>query len=472
MRLRHEQAQRLCRAVSTQPAPRTLSATTSNAMCEFAEQPTSGAVCLATVGAASLATLPAVGILGTAGELPTTTAYTSDVLLRGDRAAASGLQCAPLLEPQNVPLPQGSDSEDMDTTTTRKRLRPSEPGSDDEGASRKLQAVGLAQTSELTPNSHSRVAGLTEHPLATATDSTNEGEFQQVLSKAQKRRQRAAIPQGIAGNNAPPPGIGPASTSASPPPVSGRSTGATSVMAPAAITGTPATSVPTPPPTACTVLFRPAHNGAAFPRTSRLAIAQALSSMPGVKEVRVNMKKNIVAADAASPEWAERLLATSEIIGMPVIARLPADRSQSSGVVHGNYADDDLLANASSEAVLRAAPSSGGAAGSSSPQASLAGGKTYAAVLGAPVTEITNSTNDPLQAPLQQRGRQANAKKRGCAKPPSLQKEALHSASNEENKNLRLLLRVVADLLPPDSHQLRSICLQAGGAPLPSSKHG
>ncbi|KAL1484729.1 hypothetical protein MTO96_049956, partial [Rhipicephalus appendiculatus] len=123
-------------------------------------------------------------------------------------------------------------------------------------------------------------------------------------------------------------------------------------------------------------------------------------------------------------------------------------------------------------AVLRGAPSSAGAAGSSSPQASLAGGKTYAAVLGAPVTEITNSTNDPLQAPLQQRGRQANAKKRGCAKPPSLQKDALHSASNEENKNLRLLLRVVADLLPPDSQQLRSICLQAGGAPLPSSNHG
>ncbi|KAL1467892.1 hypothetical protein MTO96_041842 [Rhipicephalus appendiculatus] len=81
MRLRHEQAQRLCRAVSIQPAPRTLSATTSNAMYEFAEKPTSGAVCLATIGAASLATAPAVGILGTAGELPTTTAHTSDVLL-------------------------------------------------------------------------------------------------------------------------------------------------------------------------------------------------------------------------------------------------------------------------------------------------------------------------------------------------------------------------------------------------------
>ncbi|KAL1421379.1 hypothetical protein MTO96_000461 [Rhipicephalus appendiculatus] len=291
---------------------------------EIAEQLTSGAVCLATVGAASLAAAPAlqapaVGILGTAGELSATTAYSSDVLLRGDRTAASGLQCAPLLEPQNVPLPQGSDSEDMDTTTTRKRLRPSEPGSDDEGASRKLQAVGLAPTSELTPNSPTRVAGSAEHPLTTATASTDEGEFQQVLSKAQKRRQSAAIPQGIAGSNASPPGIGPASTSASPPPVSGRSTGATSAAASAAITGTPATSVPTPTPTACTVLFRPAHNGAAFPRTSRLAIAQALCAMPGVKEVRVNEEEHS-GSGRGTTGGEERLLATSEIIGMPVIA--------------------------------------------------------------------------------------------------------------------------------------------------------
>ncbi|KAL1475180.1 hypothetical protein MTO96_020153 [Rhipicephalus appendiculatus] len=100
----------------------------------------------------------------------------------------------------------------METTTTRKSLRPSEPGSDDEGASRKLQAGGLVPNSELTPNSSSRVAGSAEHPLATATASTNQGEFKQVLSKAQKLRQRAAIPQGIARNNAPPPRIGPAST--------------------------------------------------------------------------------------------------------------------------------------------------------------------------------------------------------------------------------------------------------------------
>ncbi|KAH7958626.1 hypothetical protein HPB49_003387 [Dermacentor silvarum] len=79
----------------------------------------------------------------------------------------------------------------------------------------------------------------------------------------------------------------------------------------------------------------------------RTPIQAALSALPGVKEVRVNTKKNIVAADAASPEWTEHLLATSEIAGMPVTARLPADRTQSSGVVqgvHGNYTDEYLLA--------------------------------------------------------------------------------------------------------------------------------
>ncbi|KAL3194382.1 hypothetical protein MRX96_046111 [Rhipicephalus microplus] len=51
-----------------------------------------------------------------------------------------------------------------------------------------------------------------------------------------------------------------------------------------------------------TVLFRPANAGASFHCTSRLAIAQALSALPGVKEVRVNTKKNTVAAHASTPE--------------------------------------------------------------------------------------------------------------------------------------------------------------------------
>ncbi|KAL1472047.1 hypothetical protein MTO96_004196 [Rhipicephalus appendiculatus] len=304
---------------------------------EIAEQAASGAVCLATVGAASLATgpalqAPAVCILDTTGELPTTTAYTSDVLICGDRAAASGLQCAPLIEPQDVPLPQGSDSEDMDTTTTRKRWRPSEPGSDDEGASRKLQGhqrgrasasfVKGAETPSACchPTRHSREQRPTSWNraclhLCFAASSLRQINWRNFCRGSRcyyrdlcnfwvyPRRRRQ----------------------------------------PARCYFDRHTTVPP------------------FPRTSRLAIAQTLYSMPGVKEMRVSTKKNIVAADAATPEWAERLLATSEIIGMPVIARLPAHRSQSSGVVQGvdgNYADDDLLANVSSEATAEEWPPS------------------------------------------------------------------------------------------------------------------
>ncbi|KAL1466005.1 hypothetical protein MTO96_026953 [Rhipicephalus appendiculatus] len=330
--------------------------------------------------AASLATSPTLqkpsaGTLGTAGENSTPTS-TPDVRLTGDHASVSGMQWASPPEPVNVPLPPGSDSEDMDTTTTRKRLRPSEPGSDDEGASRKLQAVGPSSQSEPTQSLPSCVAGAAEQPSPNAGGSCNESEFRQVLSKAQKRRQRAAMPQGTAGNTAPPPGIGPATNSASRPPAS------------------------------CT--------------------------------------------DSADCKlWQkERRLST-------IKASAPSH-----------------LSHREAQAVLRAGRSSAGSTGSGPPQAIIAGGKTYAAALSTPATELTNSVNHP-EAPLQQAGHLAIGKKRGCAMPSSFQKKAPQSASNEENTNLRLLLHVVTDLLPPNNQQqLRSICLQAGGSILPSSHHG
>ncbi|KAH7945594.1 hypothetical protein HPB49_013239 [Dermacentor silvarum] len=281
-----------------------------------------------------------------------------------DFVAVAGLPGASPVEPQYVPLPIDANLEDMDTTTTRKRSHPSELGSDDEGASRKLQAVGtaphIASTTKLPP----RVSGEDDRHFTPASGIITEGEFQQVLSKAQKRRQRSALPPGLAGNSVPSPGTEPAVPPAARPtaPCSSPAPTAPPAVDPVATAGVPTTSVPTSPLTARTVLFRPAHNGAAFPRTSRLAIAQALSALPGVKEVRVNTKKNIVAADAASPELAEHLLATSEIAGMPVTARLPANRTQSSGVVqgvHGNYTDEDLLAAVSSKVRVVAAKRQG-----------------------------------------------------------------------------------------------------------------
>ncbi|KAH7934869.1 hypothetical protein HPB52_001684 [Rhipicephalus sanguineus] len=307
-----------------------------------------------------------------------------------------------------------------------------------------------------------------------------------------------------------------------------------------------------------TVLFRPANAGASFHRTSRLAIAQALSALPGVKEVRVNTKKIIVAADASTAEWMDRLLATSELAGIPVTARPAADRSQSSGVVQGvdgDYTNEALLAAVTSEVPVIAARRQGtslilrfaspvpparvhlfrmvfevrpsrprplqclrcgryghitaacrrlerclrcgdhhgtdasctskgfGAAdsaecqlwqrerrlatikalsptylphreaqaalrssssGTSGPQLNQATGKSYAAAVAAP-------SKDPRQTGAQQREPPA-------AKPRPPTKATSQPLADQENSNLRLLLRAVADLLPPEN-QLRSIYL-------------
>lgn len=204
----------------------------------------------------------------------------------------------------------------------RKCLCPSEPGIDDEGASHKLQAVGTAP--HMTNHHMLRVQ--TSAPLTPASGSTDEGEFRQVRSKTQKCQQRSALPPGLAGKNAPPP-----RTKLTVPPVARAPASCSShapcllrlpAAAPAFTAGAPATSVPAPPPTTSIVLFRPAHNDAAFPCTCCLAIARA----GALRALQIN-SKNIVAVDTASPEWTECLLDTSEIAGMYVNVHLPADRS-------------------------------------------------------------------------------------------------------------------------------------------------
>ncbi|XP_037581756.1 uncharacterized protein LOC119464972 [Dermacentor silvarum] len=308
VRLHHEQAQRLCRAISERPTS-TASTTTTSETGMFATPPlltnvpakqlheiagnlpTSGSSCSATAAAASLATAaarqtPSTGTLDTAVAPSTTPTSSSDVLLAGDFIAVTGLPGASPVEPQYVSLPIDVNLEDMDTTTTRKRSHPSELGSDDEGASRKLQAVGtaphIASTTKLPP----RVSGEDDRHFTPASGITTEGEFQQVLSKAQKRRQRSALPPGLAANSVPSPGTEPAVPPAARPtaPCSSPAPTAPPAVDPVATAGVPTTSVPTSPLTARTVLFRPAHNGAAFPRTSRLGLAQALSALPEVKE--------------------------------------------------------------------------------------------------------------------------------------------------------------------------------------------
>ncbi|KAL3206441.1 hypothetical protein MRX96_040062 [Rhipicephalus microplus] len=341
VRLHHEQAQKLCRVVSEKPTSLRLP-----------------------VLAADVETT-ARGLTSSAASSPTTSTTASSTAVAAHHTAqledAGSILCVNVTVPQNVPLPldEEPDIADMDTTSTRKRSRPSESGSDDEGGSRKMHAVApeRATVACLTPTSNDAVAH--EDAVTHATDEISQSEFQTVLSKSKKRRQRASTSQGPAAHTGPRPATESTAMLAHVAPGTSNAPTATQT-APAGVRATEHT-MPASASSSLdsgTILFRPANASASFHRTSRLAIAQALSALPGVKEVRVNTKKNIVAADASTPEWMNRLLATSELAGIPVTARLPADRSQSSGVVQGvdgDYTDEALLAAVSSDVPVIAA---------------------------------------------------------------------------------------------------------------------
>ncbi|KAL3252508.1 hypothetical protein MRX96_054886 [Rhipicephalus microplus] len=341
VRLHHEQAQKLCRLVSEKPTSLRLP-----------------------VLAADVETT-ARGLTSSAASSPTTSTTASSTAVAAHHTAqledAGSILCVNVTVPQNVPLPldEEPDIADMDTTSTRKRSRPSESGSDDEGGSRKMHAVApeRATVACLTPTSNDAVAH--EDAVTHATDEISQSEFQTVLSKSKKRRQRASTSQGPAAHTGPRPATESTAMLAHVAPGTSNAPTATQT-APAGVRATEHT-MPASASSSLdsgTILFRPANASASFHRTSRLAIAQALSALPGVKEVRVNTKKNIVAADASTPEWMNRLLATSELAGIPVTARLSADRSQSSGVVQGvdgDYTDEALLAAVSSDVPVIAA---------------------------------------------------------------------------------------------------------------------
>nr|XP_050022957.1 uncharacterized protein LOC126516919 [Dermacentor andersoni] len=117
-------------------------------------------------------------------------------------------------------------------------------------------------------------------------------------------------------------------------------------------------ALPVDPAVVGTVLLRPSAPGVAFRGAPRLAHAAALSSRPGVSAVRVNHRRNIVAAVTTTQECLEGLLKLTELHAIPVTARLPAERGKSTGFLHGVSglpADTYLLgANESSIPVLSA----------------------------------------------------------------------------------------------------------------------
>ncbi|KAL1444682.1 hypothetical protein MTO96_045455 [Rhipicephalus appendiculatus] len=355
------QAQGLCKVVGEKPTALHLPVLAADCEAIARGLTTLAASCPTVSTAGSSVTLAALdkaqpGVPGTVGWLLTSTLGADCV----ESPALTGLPFTHVSDPRNVPLPVDTEPEldDMDTTSTRKRSDPSESGSDDKGASRKMQAVATEPLTVTSPSAPSNDAVAEEHSVTHDADA-NETEFRTVIYKSQKRGWRAVTSPGPAANISTPPGTALAATPARV--VHGSANPLTATQAtPAGVLAAAYSMLPSAlsPLDSGTVLFRPANTGALFPRSSRLPIPQALSALPGVKEVRVNTRKNILTADVSAAELMDRLLATSELEGISVTACPPADRSQCSGVVQGvdgDYTDEALLAAVTSEMPVIAA---------------------------------------------------------------------------------------------------------------------
>ncbi|KAL1427076.1 hypothetical protein MTO96_017817 [Rhipicephalus appendiculatus] len=166
-RLRHEQAQRLGEVVSDQPTALHRLAPAANAAAIVRDLASSGAHCVTVntaVSSGNSATLPTAlpGVPGTVGRPIPSPALSADCVAS---AAVPKLPCTDVPDPRNVPLPVDSilGPDDIDTTSTRKRWHPSESGSDDEGALRKMQAVATEHLTVTMPTTPSSDAVADEH---------------------------------------------------------------------------------------------------------------------------------------------------------------------------------------------------------------------------------------------------------------------------------------------------------------------
>ncbi|KAL3256450.1 hypothetical protein MRX96_017175 [Rhipicephalus microplus] len=97
----------------------------------------------------------------------------------------------------------------MNTTSTQKCSRPSESGSDAEGASWKMDNVASESVKVTSFTTLSNDAVAHEDSVTHETDRSNESELQTVPSKSKKRRQRASTSQGPAANTGPRPATAP-----------------------------------------------------------------------------------------------------------------------------------------------------------------------------------------------------------------------------------------------------------------------
>ncbi|KAH7961808.1 hypothetical protein HPB52_012241 [Rhipicephalus sanguineus] len=123
-----------------------------------------------------------------------------------------------------------------------------------------------------------------------------------------------------------------------------------------------AAAIVTDPAVVGTVLYRPSAPGGTFKGSLRLTPAAAFATRPGVVAVRINHRRNIVAADASTQPCLSELLTIKELNGIPVTARVPADRRTSIGFVHsvdGKPSDTELLEGITSTVPVVAATRQG-----------------------------------------------------------------------------------------------------------------
>ncbi|KAL1486720.1 hypothetical protein MTO96_031287 [Rhipicephalus appendiculatus] len=289
--LRHEQVQRLCKVVGEKPTALQLPVPAADAE-ETAGCLVSSGDPFGMVNAAVTSNTSAVleralpGVPGIVGGSMSSPALAADSVAS---AAAPSLPCTHASDPRNVPLPVDSepDPDDMDTTSARKRSRPSESGSDDEGASRKMQAIAAERLTAMSPTKPLSDAVAEEHFATRDADVTSETEFRLVLSKSQKRRQQSSTPLRTVATIGPPSGNAPAATPAAHPSTARDVPGLAepSTATQAAATRVPAaanTTLPsaTSPLDSGTVLFRPANAGRIQPTPQNASCGKESGAWP------------------------------------------------------------------------------------------------------------------------------------------------------------------------------------------------
>ncbi|KAL1467111.1 hypothetical protein MTO96_042375 [Rhipicephalus appendiculatus] len=166
-RLRHEHVQRLCKVVGEKPTALQLRCLLQtprqpqDAWCprETPCRTVSAAVTSNTAAVLERALPDVPAIVGGSISSP---ALAADSVAS---AAVPSFSCTHASDPRNVPLPVDSepDPDDTDTTSVRKCSRPSELGSDDEGASRKMQAIAAERLTAMSPTAPPSDAVAEEH---------------------------------------------------------------------------------------------------------------------------------------------------------------------------------------------------------------------------------------------------------------------------------------------------------------------